>query len=218
MGELIVADIVGTADNDKLTGTNGSDLIEGLGGNDILAGAAGDDTIRGGEGRDFLSGEIGDDTLQGGAGNDELTGGAGADRLFGGNDDDYLNSYEGSDQLFGEGGVDRLYISRSGAGTDAIIANGGDGDDSIGINLSDKHSVMIDAGAGADMVSIRSESIALITLGTGRDTLQFDSSNNLGINVVITDFEVGYAGDLLDWDNYLAATLTDWEAIIYLTY
>ena len=63
----------------ELIGTAENDTISGLGGNDTLSGRAGKDNLLGGAGKDTLSGEDGDDTLTGGLGKDKMTGGAGAD-------------------------------------------------------------------------------------------------------------------------------------------
>lgn len=48
-----VENLLGSAFNDTLTGSNGANLISGGAGNDILTGAAGADTINGGEGSDL---------------------------------------------------------------------------------------------------------------------------------------------------------------------
>ena len=53
--------VVGTADNDVLTGGRGDDTLTGL---------AGNDTLNGGEGHDLLDGGLGTDTMQGGTDND----------------------------------------------------------------------------------------------------------------------------------------------------
>jgi uncharacterized delta-60 repeat protein len=89
----VVATRVGTAGNDTLMGTNGSDVIVGfdgddtiygLGGNDLLCGNAGDDTLYGGSANDILDGDSGNDTLVSGTGDDSLRGDAGTDVCDGG--------------------------------------------------------------------------------------------------------------------------------------
>jgi len=62
----------GTANADRLVGTNGNDTLNGLGGNDRLIGGKGNDTLLGGNGNDDLDGGPGLDRLLGGAGNDTL--------------------------------------------------------------------------------------------------------------------------------------------------
>lgn len=55
---------LGTAGNDKITGTSSDDsFLYGLGGNDTIDGGAGNDTICGGWGKDFLKGGLGHDTF-----------------------------------------------------------------------------------------------------------------------------------------------------------
>ena len=89
-----MANIEGTASNDKLFGQNGNDTINGGKGDDTLYGYQGNDTLTGGVGNDILNGaglayngttgpqSFGDneiDTLTGGAGKDifQLWGGSG---------------------------------------------------------------------------------------------------------------------------------------------
>ncbi len=56
--------LIGTVDNDILTGGGGDDTLNGLAGNDRL---------NGGQGNDVLDGGTGVDTMQGGTGNDTYT-------------------------------------------------------------------------------------------------------------------------------------------------
>jgi Ca2+-binding RTX toxin-like protein len=102
------ATVVGTNDDDSLTGTPGRDVIVGLGGNDkirgldgsdIICGGPGDDVINGGEGRDRLYGGGGSDTLLGEEGNDRLAGGAGDDIMVGGSGEDTARGGQGDDTV-----------------------------------------------------------------------------------------------------------------------
>lgn len=68
-----------TIHGDTLTGSDNSDVIDGLAGNDLINGRSGDDTLMGGSGNDALNGDPGADTLVGGNGSDTLSGGSGAD-------------------------------------------------------------------------------------------------------------------------------------------
>ncbi len=120
------ATIIGTEDNDLLTGTDGDDVIVALGGNDLILSRAGDDTVCAGEGNDDLRGGTGIDTLLGESGNDVLRGGAGNDTLYGGDGNDVLRGEAGNDELFGAGGNDEL---DGGDGRD--ILHGGDGNDQL---------------------------------------------------------------------------------------
>jgi Ca2+-binding RTX toxin-like protein len=65
--------------DDTVTGTEGSDIMDGRSGNDILYAGFGDDNVSGGSGDDILYGEAGDDHLVGGDGNNTLYGGDGTD-------------------------------------------------------------------------------------------------------------------------------------------
>jgi len=76
--------IMGTAEDDFLTGTSLPDLIFGDGGDDIIIGNNGNDCIFAGEGNDIVFGNSGDDSITGGQGNDVIKGDSGEDILNGG--------------------------------------------------------------------------------------------------------------------------------------
>jgi len=76
--------IMGTAEDDFLTGTSLPDLIFGDGGDDIIIGNNGNDCIFAGEGNDIVFGNSGDDSITGGQGNDVIKGDSGEDILSGG--------------------------------------------------------------------------------------------------------------------------------------
>jgi uncharacterized protein len=88
--------IKGTNGDDVLKGTNGVDVIMGLGGDDVLTGGNAEDVICGGDGDDTLTGDNGDDVLSGGFGNDSLNGVNGDDTLIGGPGTDVLNQGRGT--------------------------------------------------------------------------------------------------------------------------
>jgi Ca2+-binding RTX toxin-like protein len=75
--------LVGTAVDERITGSPGPDRLDGGAGVDGLIGLDGDDQLTGGEGDDFLKGGPGNDVLEGGAGNDRyvFAVGDGADRI-----------------------------------------------------------------------------------------------------------------------------------------
>ena len=75
---------------ETLIGTQQNDVLSGSGGADFLAGLGGDDRIQGQAGHDVLFGGKGDDDLNGGSGLDILVGGLGADRLNSGSGEDIL--------------------------------------------------------------------------------------------------------------------------------
>jgi Ca2+-binding RTX toxin-like protein len=109
--------ILGTANDDDITGTDQDEAVYGFAGNDKLRGANGSDVLYGGLGNDiisgdhvpaqttssddYLSGEQGDDKLFGRIGYDTLLGGDNNDQLFGGSAGDTLRGGKGDDQLFG---------------------------------------------------------------------------------------------------------------------
>jgi Ca2+-binding RTX toxin-like protein len=113
----------GTAGNDTVTTSNGSDQIDGGAGDDVLTGNAGNDTLIGGLGDDVLSGGEGTDFLvelsgvvsvDGGAGDDVITLGAAlnAGTVAGG---------LGIDQLNKGGTIAGLTVS----GIEIVNTNGG---------------------------------------------------------------------------------------------
>jgi RTX calcium-binding nonapeptide repeat (4 copies) len=119
--------ITGSFGEDRITGSNGSDIIIGLLGADTLRGGNGDDKIQGNEDLDRLYGENGSDLLQGGAATDQLYGGEGDDILAGGMGDDYLIGENGNDKLYGgveddilQGGLGADYFD-CGDGIDIVI-------------------------------------------------------------------------------------------------
>jgi Ca2+-binding RTX toxin-like protein len=119
--------ITGSFGEDRITGSNESDIIIGLLGADTLRGGNGDDKIQGNEDLDRLYGENGSDLLQGGAATDQLYGGEGDDILAGGMGDDYLIGENGNDKLYGgveddilQGGPGADYFD-CGDGIDVVI-------------------------------------------------------------------------------------------------
>ncbi len=150
-----IQNVIGSANNDSLTGDSANNLLTGNAGDDVLIGLGGDDTLSGGDGNDILVGGGGNDVLNGGNGFDEANYAnasgpvdvqlafATADEYDAGGSNivstDTLTSIEwvvGSgfdDTLSGTTGDDVL---RGGDGNDLIF--GGDGSD------------MLEGGGGAD--------------------------------------------------------------------
>ena len=93
--------IMGTAEDDFITGTNLPDLIFSNGGDDIIIGNNGNDCIFAGEGSDIVFGNNGDDNITGGQGNDIIKGASGDDTLKGG---------IGLDMIDGGDDIDRCII------------------------------------------------------------------------------------------------------------
>jgi Ca2+-binding RTX toxin-like protein len=100
---------VGSFGDDRITGSNGTEVIIGLLGADTIRGDGGNDNIQGNEDLDKLYGEDGNDLLQGGAATDQLYGGQGDDILSGGVGDNFLVGEQGDDKQYGGSEDDILY-------------------------------------------------------------------------------------------------------------
>ena len=110
--------ITGTEGSDSLNGTAFDDRIEGLGGNDTIAGREGQDTLDGGAGNDRIEGNDGADLMIGGEGNDSLESGfvestdgendPVGDTMNGGLGDDAYQVDSENDFLIEEGGLDTV--------------------------------------------------------------------------------------------------------------
>lgn len=121
------------------------------------------------------------------------------------------------------------YITTLGAtsndrNSDVVTVSGGAGADRI--ILTGVASATVDAGSGADVVSISMRGATnvnnyTITLGTGADIIQFgvgtNAANSTDVAVTartnrVTDFEVGDAGDKFEMTNFLNFGLTGYAA------
>lgn len=100
------ATIVGSAEDDKLVGTGGADVIVAGDGKDRVSGTKGNDVICGGSGADRLVGNQGRDTLVGEDGKDRLSGASGNDTLLGGKGKDVIRGGPGHDRIIGGKGKD----------------------------------------------------------------------------------------------------------------
>ena len=100
----------GGANADKITGSDGTDILvgnagaddlDGGGGNDVILGGAGNDTITGGDGDDIIDGGLDDDTIIAGGGSDTVEGGDGTDTyVLSGDFADYTITYDSSTQTY----------------------------------------------------------------------------------------------------------------------
>ena len=72
--------VQGTVGDERFTGAQFADTLDGGGGDDLLVGKAGNDSLVGGSGQDTLDAGAGNDTLVAGDGMDVLHGGDGEDR------------------------------------------------------------------------------------------------------------------------------------------
>lgn len=183
----------GSALDDILYGVDEVDLMRGLGGNDTMVGSPnrsgttldggdGDDnitlgytfqapTVRGSSG--FLFSPQGN-TAIGGAGNDRISGGLG-DVMIGGAGDDVIGA--GYPIYFG---TPNHLPGR---------VEGGDGNDTISVYGA----MVVDAGSGADRITIRGNSsgddgVSTLRTGAGADLIELGSTNAFATRVL--DFTV----------------------------
>lgn len=129
-------EIIGSAQNEVLSGTLEDDVLNALAGDDQVHGLAGNDVVKGGEGNDSLYGNAGDDQLLGGLGKDFLVGGEGADvYVF-----EYVAESTGSqaDVIEGfESGVDQLDLTAFDTSADQVVITQQNGIFNLSLNDSD---------------------------------------------------------------------------------
>jgi serralysin len=107
-----MAILTGNANTNIIIGTTDDDNISGFGGNDFLFSASGNDSVFGDNGNDFISTGAGDDFLEGGSGVDRLTSGEGNDIFFFSDDPFVGNTANLPDVLTDfQIGQDRLFFS-----------------------------------------------------------------------------------------------------------
>lgn len=131
---------------DRVTGSDGADFIQGNVGADSLFGGAGTDIVRGGRDGDFVHGNVGAD---------QLFGDLGDDSVFGGQGDDFVQGGAGADYVVGDLGRDTVV---GGQGADNV--SGGEGDDYLSGDLGDD---VLTGGRGADLFNFNA--------GGGRDVV-----------------------------------------------
>ena len=202
------ATISGTADQDRLLGTDGDDFIEGGDERDQLFGFNGDDILHGGAGNDTLVGYDGDDVLQGDGGNDTFNPGHGNDLMNGGDGNDYYDDTNsmgvvttGSKGFVGGAGNDTLYWSRS-SGQDILVASGDEDADYFSVRTgASGASFALDGGAGNDLFDV--SGTGTVTLGEGFDHLRFEPGGG-GLGVDMQDFVAGDLGDRMSFGSMFA--------------
>jgi Domain of unknown function (DUF4214)/RTX calcium-binding nonapeptide repeat (4 copies) len=154
-----IENVIGGDLGDTLTGNGLSNVILGSGGNDRLSGAGDDDLLAGGAGDDTVVGNAGNDTFlwNPGDGNDFIDGvtndGAGSDRPV----------FNGSDA------AERIAISAD--GNAAAVTR--DVDD-VRLDLVDVETVDVNAGGGADTVTVDD------LTGTGVTEIHLDLAGAVG--------------------------------------
>jgi Ca2+-binding RTX toxin-like protein len=205
IGGLLDDSIEGGSGDDWIDGGFGYNILQGDAGNDYIKGQSGHDTLIGGGGHDQLITEYGNNSLSGGAGNDILHAGSGNSTLDGGDDDDVLDA-GGDATLTGGLGNDQLRLGGIG------LLDGGDGDDYISaFTFDDSYTgnptlgtIRIEGGAGKDRIAVTLDPFAKngVTIhgGSGSDTFIVNRASET-VAIVVTDFEPGKGGDLVDLSN-----------------
>jgi Ca2+-binding RTX toxin-like protein len=203
-GTLGDDDLFGDVGDDHLTGGLGMDSLDGGSGNDTLSGGSGDDSLVGAAGSDSLQAGIGTDSLSGGGGDDHLGGGAGADLLAGGIGLDQLAGGIGDDHM--NGGADADTLS-GGAGRDILA--GGTGNDVVSGGTGKD---VLSGGAGADVFSLDSDDAAdadrVTDFVASDDTIQLENAVFTAFGTETGTLAAGHftanaAGVALDADDFI---------------
>lgn len=201
-GPVVSLTISGSAQDDVLVANGNGSRVEGFGGSDRLIGSGGRDDLRGGDGDDVIDGGWNDDILTGGAGNDVLNDNLGSNRYDGGGGDDIIR-FESPYELLPYQHV-RF----------AQTIFGGDGNDQVHLGItfdrprtggSNSGTAVVDLGSGNDRLYLRNWVIEVTaTLGAGQDRVELGDAYIVATNrayqpLIITDFEAGNGGDVLDF-------------------
>ena len=168
VGNHIVSNaaIINGSEGDAEGGTTIGDdwVVAGDAANDI-SGGDGSDLIYGGGGDDELNGEGGADTLDGGLGNDAVNGGAGNDIII------YANGH-GTDTIDGGADIDTL----------RIMGNSPLSDDTVTVSLAGGAISQINGAT-----SVASIEAAELRLDQGTDTLVYDTTQAVSVNLLSGD-------------------------------
>ncbi|MEA3001238.1 MAG: hypothetical protein QOH81_26, partial [Sphingomonadales bacterium] len=161
----------------------GGSTILGTPGNDVLWGTYGDDLIQAQAGFDEVHGGAGNDRIEGGADRDLLDGQYGDDLLLGGGASDTLSDWSGgNDRLYGEDGNDSLTIVRNDRSlVSSVLLDGGAGNDLL---FFFSNSYAVDhagffGGDGNDDIIVRANGVMTVDAGAGNDDVQIDFSTGL---------------------------------------
>lgn len=172
-----------------------------------IDGGSGDDAITTGDGADVVSGGDGNDTLNGAGGGDRLIGDRGGDTFNAGEGDDTTvwNNGDGSDVMNGENGVDRVEVNLSAADevstfkpengrvrydrltqvpfnlsiatAEFFELNALGGNDTLTASPGTGLPLVVDAGAGDDVLNVRDAIPGHFFGGSGIDTATIDAND-----------------------------------------
>lgn len=172
-----------------------------------IDGGSGDDVITTGEGADVVNGGDGNDTLNGAGGGDRLIGDRGNDTFNGGEGDDTTvwNNGDNNDVMNGENGVDRVEVNLSAAdevstikpengrvrydrltqvpfnlsiaGAEFFELNALGGNDTLTASPGTGLPLVVDAGAGNDVLNVRDGLAGHFFGGSGADAAVIDAAD-----------------------------------------
>ena len=218
LGDILVniENLIGSNNNDILSGDGGINILDGGLGNDTIYGGLGDDTLLGGKGADSLSGDAGADFINGGVDTDTasyasstagvtiaLNGSSNSVAGIGGDAaGDILVNIENligssfNDMLSGDANANTL---TGGGGADTLL--GGGGADTLVVATGDLASTLLDGGTDSSIDTLRLTGIAA---GTTLDLNSFDTNVN---NIELIDIKDGS-------NSSLALGLSDIQAMV----
>ncbi len=191
------ATIVGTPDDDRLTGTDAADVVVLLGGDDVFRGGAGNDVICGGAGADFLFGEDGNDRVFGGDGADTLSGATGDDVLRGEGSLDRVLGLAGHDDV--DGGDDRTdtidFMSSDPDATQGAVIDAAKGTYSFGLGSGKLRNFEVYIGTESNDVFRGTDARDNFRGQTGNDRVWTYGKQDI---VQIADGSIAWTGDNSD--------------------
>ncbi|MBD2690197.1 calcium-binding protein [Anabaena catenula] len=166
--------VFSTRDFSLSTGAAGVTLISGtqieyltLGGSAVVGqGNNLANEINGNGSDNILSGLAGVDRINGGLGNDIIDGGADNDQLFGNQGDDILIAGTGADLVSGGLGDDSYIIDS----LDNVIENGGEGIDSVDVNVLGTGNTWTNIASEVEFINISGANVANVRQNSSVDT------------------------------------------------
>ena len=168
--------ILGTPNDDNISGTNLAETISGEAGNDNINGNGGADILFGNEGDDNINGTNSSEQISGGEGNDRISGNGGNDTILGGAGDDDILLGSGSPTVNSGSGNDEIWVNNANA---TFILETGDGFDTFyGLQTQQIENKLISFGVD-DIDSIEFERIGngIDIFSAGDKIAQLDNFN-----------------------------------------